>query len=229
MRVDSVATGSRARGAYRASPVSFDAVSSEIEQREGWDVVLAYEDDPAAAEAKDASRLVDLSHRLRWDYQDRLIDERRPFGFAIPASPGEVSIRDGLMISRMNRTQASIWHIGPGHPPRVSGDVGITETTDSHCWLAVIGKTAPSVLEHLTSLELFPPRKPMPFLTQGPILGVPCQVVTWTPDCALIALSRGYGQTFVDAVFHSLADGNLVPGGERTFTRQVAETVPGER
>ena len=53
---------------------------------------------------------------------------------------------------------------------------------------------------------------------------MPCQIVTCGRDCALIALSRGYGRTFVDAMLHSLgggdlqASGDLLPGGERVFT-----------
>lgn len=226
------AAGPPAPRAYRRSPIIFDAVPSEIERRDGWDVVLAYEEGVAPSDAKHASRLVDLTHRRRWDYQDRRIDQRRPFGIDVPASPGEVSVLTSLMVSRMNATQASIWHVGLGDPPPASGDVGLTETTDSHGWLAVIGAATPSVMERVTSLDLFPPDRPAhppsptppPFLTQGPVLHVPCQIVTWGRDCVLIALSRGYGQTFVDALLRSLAGCGpragdlLLPGGERVFT-----------
>ena len=160
----------------------------------------------------------------------------------VPAQPGDVSISGNLLINRMNRTQVSIWHIGPGDPPPASDDVCLTDTTDSHCWLAVIGDSTPSVLEHVTNLDLFPPAEPSPFLTQGPILHVPCQIITWARDCVLIALSRGYGQRFVDAMFRSssgagsvlrsegrggAARPGLLPGGERIFTEWLADNRRG--
>ena len=214
--------------AKRRSPVQFDATPIEVERRGDWDVVLAYADPLRARDGvgdegdggdeRGGPWLVDLSHRLRWDYQDRRIDERRPFGLRVPASPGEVSVADGLIVSRMNGTQASIWHVGPEPPPETPVEVSYTDTTDSHCWLAVVGESARAAMEHASNLDLFPPTKESPFLTQGPVLHVPCQVVTVPPDGVLIALSRGYAQTFAEALLHAAGRTGLRPGGERAFT-----------
>ena len=73
-------------------------------------------------------------------------------------------------------------------------------------------------MEHVSSLDLFPPGRLAPFLTQGPVLRVACQIVTCGPDGALIALARGYGQTFADAMLHVAREVGLRPGGERAFT-----------
>lgn len=200
----------------RRSPVAFDAPPLATESRDGWEVVTSYADEGGGP------WLVDLSHRARWDLQDRDLSERRPFDLAVPARPGEVAVGGGLMINRMNGTQAAIWHVGPGPAPSTPAGVSHTETTDSHCWLAVLGDAAPAALERVTNLDLFPPGRQGPFLTQGPVMHIPCQVVTWAPDLVLIALSRGYGQTFVEALLHSARDVGLRPGGEKVFTHRAA-------
>lgn len=123
----------------------------------------------------------------------------------------------------MNRTQVSIGSIGCGAPTDTPPDVGYTDTTDSHCWLAILGKNTPTVMECVSSLDLFLPERITPFLTQGPVLHVPCQVVTMETDCILISFSRGYGQTFIDALLHSASDTEVQVGGEQVFTDWVAE------
>lgn len=122
------------------------------------------------------------------------------------------------MINRMNGTQASVWHVGPGAAPATPDAPHYTDTTDSHCWLALLGDAVPEVLESVTDLDLFEPGRARPFLTQGPILHVPCQVVTWRDDAVLLAFSRGYGQTFVEALLESGRHAGLHPAGERVFT-----------
>jgi len=85
--------------------------------------------------------------------------------------------------------------------------------------LAFVGGGVPGVLEHLTSLDLFDPARDMPFLTQGPVLHVPCQVVTFAGDLVVMTLARGYGETFAEAALASGGIAGLRPGGERVFTR----------
>ena len=207
--------------ARRRSPVRFNAVPSRVERRAGWDVVLDYESDRASEDAPGRASLIDLSHRARWDVQGRDIQTVRPFGLDVPPKPGEVTVEAGIMINRMNRTQASLWHVGPGEPPSPPTEPHYTDTTDSHCWLAIVGDAAPAVLECVTDLDLFDPSRSRPFLTQGPILHVPCQVVTWREHLVLIALSRGYGQTFVEALLASGRREGLRPAGERVFNDLV--------
>lgn len=201
--------------ALRRSPVLFPVPPVEIEERGGWVVVLEYENEG------DGPWLVDLSHRARWDFQDRRIDEHEPFGMTVPGTPGGVAVESGLMINRMNRTQAAIWHVGPDDAPVTPSEVSCTDTTDSHCWIAIVGEAAPAVFERATNLDLFPPDRSAPFLTQGPVLHVPCQVVTWAADLALLACSRGYGRTFAEALLDAAADVGLRPGGESIFTRRT--------
>ena len=197
--------------AKRQSPVQFDAVVAETQERHDWQVVLAYEGEA------EGPWLVDLSHRQRWDYQHTDLVSQAPFGLTVPARPGEVSVQNELLISRMNGTQVAIWHLGQGEAGPAPADVACTEMTDAHCMLAVMGTDTPRVMEHVSNLDLFDPQRATPFLTQGPVMHIPCQVVTLGHDCVLMTLSRGYGQTFADAMLHAASGCQLRPGGESRF------------
>jgi hypothetical protein len=205
----------------RRSPILLPITPVESERRDGWEVVLEYEGED------DGPWLVDLSHRQRWDVQDRHVGEQQPFGLDVPSTWGDVGSGEGLLINRMNRTQASIWHIGPGAPPATPAGIEFTDTTDSHCWLAVVGDATPRVMEALTSLDLFPPGRSHPRLTQGPVLHIPAQIVTFPDTCALLAVSRGYGQTFTETILHAASDLGIRPGGERLFARWRDQHVNG--
>ena len=207
--------------ARRRSPVRLDAGSSRVELRDGWEMAVDSESDRTSDAGSPRAGLVDLSHRARWDCQGRDIQTVQPFGLTVPPTAGEVAVDAGIMINRMNGTQAALWHVGPGAPPTPPTGPHLTDTTDSHCWLAIVGEAAPAVLERVTDLDLFDPARRRPFLTQGPILHVPCQIVTWREDLVLIAVSRGYGQTFVDALLASARHEGLRPAGERAFTDRV--------
>jgi len=217
--------------AFRRSPCPFGAKPAETELRDGWDVVLRYEgeDGDRGREGGDPGRggghpgagprLVDLSHRRRWDFQDSGVADLRPMGLPVPEGFGEVGVHEGLVINRMNRTQVAIWHLGAPPPSDMPAEAGFTEVTDGHCMLAFVGDGVPEVLEHLTALDLFDPARDTPFLTQGPVLHVPCQVVTFAPDLVVMTLARGYGETFAEAVLASGGIAGLRPGGERVFTQ----------
>lgn len=217
--------------AFRRSPCSFGAKPAETELRDGWNVVLRYEGEDGEPGREDGYTdrgdgrpgagpwLVDLSHRRRWDFQDSGVADLRPMGLPVPEGFGEVGVHNGLVINRMNRTQVAIWHLGASPPPDTPAETGFTEVTDGHCMLAFVGDGVPGVLEHLTSLDLFDPARDMPFLTQGPVLHVPCQVVTFAPDLVVMTLARGYGETFAEAALASGGIAGLGPGGERVFAR----------
>ncbi len=196
----------------RRSPVSFGPWPAAAELRDGWTVVWRYggEDDPGPF-------LVDLSHRPRWDYQDSQVATHWPLGMPVPERFGGVGVHGPFVINRMNRTQVAIWHLGAGQPPPMPPDPGFTDTGDGHCMLAFVGTGVQEVLEHLTSLDLFDPDRPTPFLTQGPILHVPCQVVTFATDLVVMTCARGYGDTFAEAALASGAIAGLRLGGETAF------------
>ncbi len=212
--------------AGRRSPVVFPAKPARTEVRDGWTVVARYEGEDRHA----GPWLVDLSHRRRWDFQDADVAACRPMDLPVPQRLRQVGVNGPFVVSRMNRTQVAIWHLGQGPlPARTPREAGLTEITEGHCMLAFVGAGTAQALEHLTPLDLFDPLLPKPFLTQGPVLRVPCQVVTLAADLAVMTLARGYGATFVDAALGSAGISGLAPGGEQRFVEALGALGRGPR
>jgi len=194
----------------RFSPVRFNARPAKVVKRMGWEIVLAYDGEG------EGPWLVDLSHRPKWDLQSENLDSIRPFGETIPPIPGQCSAVGGWLVSRMNRTQAALWHLGAeqGGAP---ADSFATEITDGLCLLAVAGRDSFAVMEKLTPLDLAAPAKDAPYLVQGPLLHVPAQVVVLRrsdPVVILMAFARGYGQAMAETVLDAGRELCLRPGGE---------------
>ncbi len=205
----------------RISPVLFAEEPLENENRDGWEVVLEYKNEA------EGPWLVDLSHRPKWDLQAEDLSQVSPWGLSLPESPGRCLLAGGTLINRMNRIQASIWHLGPNSftPPQESH---FTETTDGQALIALIGPEILAILEKVSPLDLAAPEKKPPFLVQGPVLHVPNQIVVLNRDpdleIVLLALSRGYGQSMADALLSTGVRWNLRPGGEKIFTQRIENT-----
>ena len=196
----------------RRSPVRLPAGAAETERRGGWDVVLRCEGEGAGP------HLVDLSHRAKWDLQDRDVGSMTPGGAAVPQTPGTSALSGGLAVNRMNRTQVSIWHLAGENP--IAPTASFTETTDAHAFLALIGAEAFAILEHGTDLDLA--GKSAPAYFQGPVFHIPCQVLVLKNaegvPAVLMAFSRGYGQAFAEALLHAGKGAGLRPAGEKAFS-----------
>jgi hypothetical protein len=155
----------------RQSPVRFTISPKKTELRDNWTVALEYD-----AEGE-GPWLVDLAHKTRWDLQNGQVGELTPCDLVVPATPGECTFADDTLINRMNRTQASIFHLGAAAP--VMPDFpGYTDVSESSLLLALFGPNAFLVAEKLTNLDFLDPAKTAPFLLQGPFCHVPCQIVT---------------------------------------------------
>jgi len=202
----------------RHSAVSFPANSLKTEIRDHWTVVLEYE-----AEG-DGPWVIDLSHRARWDLQDGDISKHQPWGLNIPDDSGRCVFENGILINRMNRTQASIWHLS-GEGLDVPDGPAFTDVNDATLFLALLGKEIFSITEKLTSLDFLDPIKQTPFLLQGPFSHVPCQMVTLekTPERSgiLFTCSRGYAQDMIAAILEAGAEFGLHPAGENAFSDWV--------
>ena len=183
--------------------------------RDNWTVVLEYDAEETGP------YVIDLSHRIRWDLQDADIVRVQPWGIPIPDAPGKCVLDKGILINRMNRTQASIWHL-TGEIPDYPAEPAFTETTDATLFLALFGKEIFSITEKLTALDFLDPLKETPFLLQGPFSHVPCQIVTLekTPGkCGiLMTCSRGYAGTMMAAILEAGEEFGLRPAGENAFT-----------
>ena len=192
----------------RRSPVSFDTGPAKTEMRDNWSIVLEYEAEEIGP------YVVDLSHRTRWDLQDGEIAKVQPWGIHVPDAPGQCVFDNGILINRMNRTQASIWHL-------------TGERTDVLLFLALFGKEIFSIAEKLTALNFLDPLKETPFLLQGPFSHVPCQIVTLekTPErCGiLMTCSRGYAGSMTAAILDAGEEFGLRPAGENAFSGWIGE------
>ncbi len=195
----------------RYSPVVFQAGMEKSEARDGFLVALSYKGEGTGP------WLVDLSHRRKWDFQDKSLDATSPLGLEMPAAPGMSAPQGAFLLNRMNRTQCSIWHLGEG-PVTPPTDFGFTEITDGQCLLALVGEGLLPIMEVISRLDLAAPGKTPPFLSQGPVLHIPCQVA-YLGGAIILSFSRGYGQNMAEAILHAGHDHGLMPAGEEVFNR----------
>jgi hypothetical protein len=204
----------------RRSPVSFDSRPVKTEMRDNWTVVLEYETEETGP------YVIDLSHSAKWDLQDTDLSQFRPWGVTIPQTPGQCAFQNGILINRMNRTQAACWHLCKTSP-QVPEESAYTETTDATLLLALLGKDVFSIMEKVSALDFVSPERKAPFLLQGPIFHVPCQVVyVGKVDDSLAVLftcSRGYGESMVKGILSAGAEFGLRPAGENALTNRLNE------
>lgn len=208
---------------YRRSPVVFDNQALRTEQRGDWTVVLSYQNEGSGP------FLIDLSPMPRYDFQDRQPKRLKPLDLSIPNDPGQCLLQDGVLVQRMNRTQASIWMLN-GAEMDVAGDPAFTETTDATVCLALLGKTIFRIAEKISALDLENIENPNPVLLQGPFSRVPCQVVvidrfSEAPGI-LLTCSRGYAQDMVRGLLAAGREFDLAPAGEALFSEWLSHRPP---
>ena len=206
----------------RRSPVTFDSPAARTEERDSWTVVLEFENQGAGP------WIIDLSHRARWDLQDRAIDGIQPWGVSVPDTLGKCIFANGMLINRMNRTQASLWHLQGDRPETPEGQ-SFTDVTDATVFLALIGKNLSLLLEKLTALDIFNPLNSPPFLLQGPLSHVPCQCVMLEKSAdrsgILFTCSRGYARDMVEGILEAGAEFGIRPAGESIFINWLNELM----
>jgi len=203
----------------RYSPVMFEPNTKKSEIRDNWEVVLAYQDEGPGP------WLVDLSHKTRWDLQDSQVDDLAPNGICVPSAPGTCAFNQDILINRMNGTQAAIWHLGT-KIVKTPDLIGCTDVTEATVFLALFGPDTFHIAEKLTALDFMDTSRTLPFLLQGPICHVPCQVValerkTNMSGGLLMTCSRGYAESMVQAVLNSGQEFGLRPAGETQFTNWI--------
>lgn len=203
----------------RESPVRFRLSPKRTEVRDNWTVALEYDDEGQGP------WLVDLAHKTRWDLQDSQVGKQRPCDLAVPETPGSCTLANDTLVNRMNRTQASIYHLGAS-APTMPDFTGYTDVSESTVFLALFGPKAFLVAEKLTNLDFLDPAMEAPFLLQGPFCHVPCQIVTLekTTDGAggfLLTCSRGYGDSMLHAVMEAGTEFGLRPAGENRFSAWI--------
>ncbi len=203
----------------RYSPIRFDANVSEVEIRNGWQVVRRYQGQGQGP------HLIDLSHLPRWDIQGKNLADICPFGMDMPDEPGAVFLSKGCLISRLNDTQCQAWWLATEKIGRPDDIVQATEVTDGQAVLALIGSQLEILFETLVSLDLFRQDIQLPWLFQGPLLGLPCQIIRLgkvdNVEAVLIAMPRGYGQAMAEEILKLCRPFGLTPAGESKFFEQL--------
>jgi len=202
----------------RSSPIRLPGRPGQTEFRQGWEVVLAYE------EEKPGPFLVDLSHRPKWDVQDADLDRNRPGGLDFPETSNQCFLKDGLLVSRLNRTQAAVWSLGP-EPLTPLETPAATDVTDASALLALVGPGTFDLMEKITRLDLQPRINKPPFLIQGPLLDIPAKMAVLKNGregpIILLAVSRGYGQSLAENLLKAGREIGFIPGGELVFHRAL--------
>jgi len=203
----------------RVSPVVFKSTPVKTETRDNWEVVMEYKGEG------DGPFLVDLSHRPRFDLQDSNLAAQKPFGIAIPETPGICVLEKGVLANRMNRIQVSLVNLDGDDTIYMPDESGYTDVTESTMCVALIGKNVFSICEKLTALDFMDPQKKAPFLFQGPFSHVPCQIVILNKEGEnpglILTCSRGYGRDMIDSILHAGEEFGLNPAGESRFTNWI--------
>lgn len=203
----------------RISPVVFKSSPLKIEKRDNWDVVMEYK------EEGDGPFLVDLSHRPRFDLQDSNLADKKSFELELPETPGNSVLENGILASRMNRTQVSLFDLDGQDDVSMPGESYYTDVTESTVCVALFGKEVFSICEKLTALDFTDPQRKAPFLFQGPFSHVPCQIVTLNKEGEssgiVLTCSRGYGRDMIDSILHAGEEFGLKPAGESRFTHWI--------
>ena len=204
----------------RYSPVQFSkAAPAKTESRDNYDVVMEY--------AKEGSGpwIVDLSHRMRLDVQSADLGSKKPFDIDIPEVPCQSVLSNGVLVNRMNGTQASVYHLA-GDDAVMPKEIEYTDVSENTVFVAIFGKSVFQILEKLSNLDFPDPERKAPFLFQGPFSHVPCQIVTVCKDGdksgVVLTCSRGYGRDIIHAIEHAGEEFGLRPAGEARFTEWMA-------
>ncbi len=206
----------------RYSPVSFKSNPAQTVMRDGWEVVLAYEDEGVGP------FVIDLSHISKWDIQAADLSQIQPQAVNIPGDPGACVLGKGMLINRMNQTQASVWHLSDKNLP-IPDESAYTDITEGFSLLGFLGQEIFSIMEKITALDLQSPQKQRPFLLQGPVLRIPCQVAVLEKDALVIGFSRGYAQSMVEAILEAGLQWGIQPAGELAFSgyfQNIVELAP---
>jgi glycine cleavage system aminomethyltransferase T len=200
----------------RYSPVTLTGTPARTEVRNGWEVVLEYENEGTGP------FLIDLSHIGKWDVQGEELPSLRPAGLAIPENSEQCLLTGEFLLNLIKWNWATIWHFSQDMPD-FADEFVFTNVTDAYALLVLAGKEAFSIMEKLTALDLLTPERKPPFLIMGPVFRIRSQVVVLSRgkdrSAVLVACPRGYGQSMAEIMLDAGKEYGLRPGGEDMFFR----------
>lgn len=204
----------------RYSPVTFAQTPTRMQVRNGWEVVLEYEDE------EPGPFLIDLSHIGKWDVQGEKLSSLRPAGIVIPEESELCAFTESFFVNLVKWNWATIWHFSQ-EMPDFADHFAFTNVTEAYALFALLGKEVFSIMEKVSALDLRSREKKLPFLTMGPVFHVRSQVVVLAREgdssVILLACTRGYGQSMAEALLDAGKEWGLRPGGENIFTGMIAQ------
>jgi glycine cleavage system aminomethyltransferase T len=188
--------------------------------RNGWEVVLEYEDEASGP------FLIDLSHIGKWDVQGENLSSLRPAGLVIPEYSEHCILTERFFVNLIKWNWATIWHFSQDMPD-FADDFAFTNVTEAYALFALLGQEVLSIMEKVCALDLLSPERKTPFSALGPVLHVRSQVVVLARkddrSAVMVACPRGYGQSMAEALINAGEEWGLRPGGEHLFTSMVAQ------
>ena len=204
----------------RYSPIFLDETPAEVEDREGFRVVLRYEHEGGGP------FLIDLSHRPKWSIQDRQLSRIHPYRMDLPEIPNSCALQNGFLLLRLTEYHALAWHLfGPS--TEMPNAFPYTDMTDGNTLLALMGRDIPALLEKAAPVDLWKPEQPLPRMFHGPVLGIPSILAILeqspTQSIALLACARSYGQSMAEHLLEIGEGWKMRPAGERIFTKEGLE------
>jgi len=211
----------------RRSPVTFNMVPEKVEWRDHWPVAQRY-----PHEGK-GPWLVDLSHCEKWDFQSGSLDKLTPWDLPIPPQPGTCALTGGMLVNRLNATQAVVWHLSGGAPFALQVNEA-TDVTDASLLVGLVGPHLQAIMEKMTGLDLYRPGMTLPALIQGPVAHVPCRIARLQgkktkDEGLLISCSTGYARDMIAALLHAGAEYGLQPAGERVWSAWIDRNTDKEK
>ena len=199
----------------RYSPVVFPAAPARTLVRNGWEVILEYNDQGTGP------FLVDLSHIGKWDVQGEELSSLRPSGLAFPEHSKQCLLTGDFLLNLIKWNWATIWHFSVDMP-EFANEYAFTNVTGAYALLALTGSDIFSIMEKITSLDLLSPDRKPPFSIMGPVSHIRSQVVVLSRDntrsTVLVACPRGYGQSMANVMLEAGKEYGLRPGGEDIFS-----------
>ena len=114
----------------RYSPVNFTCTPIRTQVRNGWEVVLEYEDEGTGP------FLVDLSHIGKWDVQGEDLPSLRPAGLTIPEDSEQCLITGDFLLNLIKWNWATIWHFSEDIPD-FADEYAFTNVTEAYALLAI--------------------------------------------------------------------------------------------
>jgi glycine cleavage system aminomethyltransferase T len=199
----------------RYSPVTLPDTPARKQVRNGWEVVLEYENEETGP------FLIDLSHIGKWDVQGEDLPSLRPSGLAIPGDSEQCLLTGDFLLNLIKWNWATIWHFSEDMPG-FAQEYAFTNVTEAYALLVILGRETFSIMEKLTSLDLLSPERNPPFFIMGPVVHIRSQVIVLSKEkessAVLVACPRGYGQTMAEIMLEEGKEYGLRPGGEDLFT-----------